>query len=280
MSLLAAAAVPFLGLTIGLTMSAAAVPHKLRELRNPACPYEALIYSPPGNGPFPLLLYLHGAGEQFGPLSSILSPGATGTPPVALVKGTALEVLEQQFVVVAPHTSNGWNLEPMLRFTDCLLASDSGLSIDPNRLYVTGHSMGGYGALLAATSHRFAAVVPVAPAGAPSTEALAGVPVWAFHGRNDVIVPSDVSSSLVAELQSMGADEHMARITLYDDAPAPVGWEDYIGHASTIPAYATPELYQWLLDSPKQAQGHSSKAHISLAAAKSDACEAGATCDT
>ena len=83
----------------------------------------------------------------------------------------------------------------------------------------------------------------------------AGVPVWAFHGKNDVIVPSFVSTGLVEALWNAGAskDPHCfsvqmipepadcrkdhVKLTLYDDAPAPPGWPDYYGHASTIPAY-------------------------------------------
>ena len=64
------------------------------------------------------------------------------------------------------------------RFVDFLLSSSSGLQLDATRLYVTGHSMGGAGALVAATTKRFAAVVPVAPAGSVRPAELRGVPLW------------------------------------------------------------------------------------------------------
>ena len=53
--------------------------------------------------------------------------------------------------------------------------------------------------------------------------------------------------ALIKGLRGLGAPEAESRLTLYDDAPAPVGWPTYFGHASTIPAYATEELYSWML---------------------------------
>eukprot|EP00434_Breviolum_minutum_P024844 symbB.v1.2.021942.t1/scaffold1929.1/size95800/6 len=215
-------------------------------LKDPAS-YEAIFFLPEVvDAKLPLLLYLHGAGEMRGELHEIISEGATGTPPVELSYGRAPKTLSQRFAVVAPHTSQGWSLEAINRFMDFLLA-DKSLNLDPTRLYVTGHSMGGAGALLAATSHRFAAAVPVAASGAPRASSVQGVPIWAFHGSNDVIVPSVVSKDLIEALWNAGASKDDVKLTLYEDAPAPPGWPDYFGHASTIPAYATLDLYDWLL---------------------------------
>ncbi len=45
-----------------------------------------------------------------------------------------------------------------------------------------------------------------------------------------------------------GASESEVKLTLYEQAPAPKGWPDYDGHGSPMPAYATPELWRWLLE--------------------------------
>ena len=62
-----------------------------------------------------------------------------------------------------------------------------------------------------------------------------------------MVVASGYSERLVKKLRAAGASEDLAKLTLYEKAPAPVGWPDYDGHASTIPAYATGDLYRWLL---------------------------------
>ena len=77
----------------------------LKEIKDPQT-YAALLYEPQGSGPWPLLLYLHGAGESGSNVAELISEGATGTPPVALEKGNAIDALSQ-FVVVAPQTSRG-----------------------------------------------------------------------------------------------------------------------------------------------------------------------------
>mmetsp|Transcript_15816 Transcript_15816/g.31974 ORF Transcript_15816/g.31974 Transcript_15816/m.31974 type:complete len:245 (+) Transcript_15816:115-849(+) len=221
----------------------------LMELNDPDT-FTALVHVPARLAltPAPLLLYLHGAGESGNDVRGLISEGATGTPPVELERGTALPVLRNQFVTVSPQTSHGWDADEIVRFVSYLLSPRSGLHLDRKRLYVTGHSMGGGGALAAAATGRFAAVVPVAPAVSAPPAALLGVPLWAFHGRNDVVVPSEVSETLVVQLRKLGANASDARLTLYEDAPAPSGYPSYLGHASTVPAYATAELWRWLLE--------------------------------
>lgn len=204
---------------------------KLREISDPNT-FTALAYAPPAQAEgsteaLPLLLYLHGAGESGSNVRDLISPGATGTPPVALEDGSALGVLAKRFAVVAPQTDHGWRPQEIGRFLDFLLSGKAahGLPpIDAKRCYVTGHSMGGGGALVAATLGRFAAAVPVAAAGYPTGHqafnALATVPLWLFHGRNDVVVPSSVSERVIEKLRAAGANESSARITLYGLLPA------------------------------------------------------------
>eukprot|EP00927_Polykrikos_kofoidii_P035142 TRINITY_DN29718_c0_g1_i1.p1 TRINITY_DN29718_c0_g1~~TRINITY_DN29718_c0_g1_i1.p1 ORF type:complete len:274 (-),score=37.69 TRINITY_DN29718_c0_g1_i1:143-964(-) len=244
------AALSTCGTTVGNACMAqsSSVGTTMREIRDPKT-FAAFVFAPLGSVPLrPLLLYLHGAGESGHNLDDLISEGATGTPPVSLKYGRALPVLYENFVVVAPQTSRGWRASDITHFLDFLTSDGSGVTFDPKRVYVTGHSMGGYGALIAGTTGRFAAVVPVAPAGAVQARDLQGVPVWAFHGKNDVIVPSTYSDMVIKGLKDMGASEDEARLTLYENAPAPPGWPEYYGHASTIPAYATGELYEWLLE--------------------------------
>eukprot|EP00928_Gymnodinium_smaydae_P040420 TRINITY_DN27414_c0_g2_i1.p1 TRINITY_DN27414_c0_g2~~TRINITY_DN27414_c0_g2_i1.p1 ORF type:complete len:243 (+),score=30.19 TRINITY_DN27414_c0_g2_i1:57-785(+) len=212
--------------------------------------YEALLHIPSNrsdaSGQLPLLVYLHGAGESGTNIADIISDGATGTPPVELYYGRAPTALADRFVVVAPQTSCGWDGERVVKLVDYLIADGPGLGLDVDRrrVYVTGHSMGGGGALRAAATGRFAAAVPVA---GTERRAPPGVPIWAFHGKNDRCVPSSITEQAISELRRAGSSDESVRLTLYDEAPTPPGYPHAVGHASTIPAYATLELYDWLL---------------------------------
>ena len=61
-----------------------------------------------------------------------------------------------------------------------------------------------------------------------------GIPCWVFHGAKDTVVPIYHSDNMVEALKLAGADVHY---TKYPDE----------GHFSWIPAYSTPELYEWML---------------------------------
>jgi predicted peptidase len=101
--------------------------------------------------------------------------------------------------------------------------------------------MGAYGAWYWSTMYpnRFAAVVPICGGGNPAHGfpdrvcALKNVPVWAFHGANDDIVPLSETQMLVETLKECGGN---VRLTVYPDS----------GHDSWTETYNNPELYDWL----------------------------------
>ena len=80
--------------------------------------------------------------------------------------------------------------------------------------------LGGGGAVHAATTRKFAAAVPVAGTASARADALQGVAVWAFHGKNDVVVPSHVSEHLVAGLRRAGVAEASAKLEHFADIGA------------------------------------------------------------
>ena len=107
----------------GFSSDSSAAP--LKQLRDPATGLTALVHEPPrasDSSPMPLLLYLHGAGESGTDVRGLISEGATGTPPVELERGTALPIVRNQFTMVAPQTSHGWEAEEISRFVDSLLS--------------------------------------------------------------------------------------------------------------------------------------------------------------
>jgi predicted peptidase len=178
-------------------------------------------------GLFPLILSLHGAGERGDDLDLVLVHGI----PKRLSDGEDLP-----FVVVAPQcpADERWSAESLARYLD-EVESDS--PVDPDRIYVTGLSMGGSGtwSLAIAQPHRFAAIAPICGRGDPTqAHVLKHLPVWAFHGALDPQVPLARSEEMVDALHACGG---AVRFTVYPDA----------GHDSWTQAYSDPDLYDWFL---------------------------------
>ena len=136
---------------------------------------------------WPLLIYLHGAGESGTDPKELLSPGATGTPPM-LAEANAPQL--QSLIVASPQTDAGWNTKRMANKVVGLLDEllQMKLGVDVKRVYLTGVSMGGAGVFSVASmhAHRWAAIVPVC--GAPPDDPrwahrLALKPLWIWHGE-------------------------------------------------------------------------------------------------
>ena len=97
--------------------------------------------------------------------------------------------------------------------------------------------MGGYGSWQMAADHpgRFASVVPVCGGGDPGdAEKLKGLPIWVFHGDQDIAVPFQRSVEMVDAIKK--AEGTKIRFTSLD----------HIGHNCWSATYATPELFQWI----------------------------------
>ncbi|MDG2149348.1 MAG: prolyl oligopeptidase family serine peptidase [Planctomycetota bacterium] len=197
--------------------------------------------APPESG-WPLLLFLHGAGERGKDLTQVKVHG----PPRLVGE---LAVL-REFVLVAPlcPQDEWWEARSLKSVLDKVLET---LPVDPDRLCVTGLSMGGYGTweLLAHYPDFFAAAVPICGGGDPTRlwpEVSADfdlqdlmhakdVALRVYHGEHDSIVPVEESHLLVEALRAEGGD---VEFTIYPDG----------GHDSWTRTYARPELYMWMLE--------------------------------
>ena len=193
---------------------------------------EALVSLPDGydaepGRAWPLLLFLHGAGERGDSLAAV---GIHG-PLKERRQGRDLP-----FVIVAPQVPEGerWTVGRVAAALDDALAT---YRVDADRVYLTGLSMGGFGTweAIQRMPGRFAAAVPVCGGGLPlGVETAREVPVWAFHGAMDSVVPVEMSVGMVRALRRAGGD---VRFTVYPDAD----------HDSWSETYANPEVYDWLL---------------------------------
>lgn len=195
-------------------------------------PLPYLLYAPDSNpgAKVPLILFLHGAGERGADLEKVK---AHGLPNVLETR----DPFPEPAFVVAPQCSakSWWTLE-----LDALETLLDGVCdrypVDPARLYLTGLSMGGYGAwhLALKDPARFAALASVCGGGIPPlAHKLRALPVWAFHGADDSVVPRSASESMIAALTRAGG---APQFTLYPG----------VGHDSWTRTYENPDLYHWL----------------------------------
>lgn len=184
---------------------------------------------------WPLLLFLHGAGERGENLELVKKHG----PPKLIAAGQ-----EFPFIVVSPQCPKDRHWEP-LELVALLDDLSSKYKVDDDRIYVTGLSMGGFGTweLAAYIPDRLAAIAPICGGGETFwARRFAHLPVWAFHGAKDTGVPLERSQKMVDELKKRGGNP---KLTIYPEA----------GHDSWTESYNNPKLYEWLLEqkrSPKE----------------------------
>lgn len=221
-----------------------------------------LLYLPPDYDAkaakqWPLILFLHGAGERGTNLTVVSAHGppklVKANPPAPKGESdanrkdreAATKLVSENFIVVSPQCAPGerWHSEALLSLLDNLLASHR---VDTNRVYLTGLSMGGYGswALLSKAPERFAAVAPICGGGEridillasrTKSAALKSLPIWAFHGAKDTAVPLVESERMVEALKKAGVKE--LQLTVYPEAD----------HDSWTATYNNPKLYEWFL---------------------------------
>jgi predicted peptidase len=182
-----------------------------------------------GTRAFPVILYLHGT-------------GLTGTDGREHIKGSLADVVRRQektfpFIVVFPQSHAGsWRADsPDGKLAIAILDDvQRSYRVDPERVYLTGASMGGDGtwSLAAAYPERWAAIVPVCGKGDPRTAAkIRGIPCWCFQGDADF---PERAREMIRALSRAGGRP------LYHEFPG-------VGHNCWGLTYAMPDLYEWLL---------------------------------
>ncbi len=202
---------------------------------------EYLLYLPKGydasgKKEWPLILFLHGAGERGSDLAKVAVHG-----PPKLVKKRA----DFPFILVSPQcpADQVWSDESLLGLLDSVMAEHK---VDGKRVYLTGLSMGGYGTWSLGVKYpeRFAAIAPVCGGGetinvllaaSGKAAALKSLGVWAFHGAKDSVVNLAESERMVSALKKAGVKD--VELTVYPDAD----------HDSWTRTYANEKLYDWFL---------------------------------
>lgn len=227
-------------LPVSAEPAVAASPQQPKHFEQPikvTAKLDYLLYLPPdyhrSRQRWPLILFLHGAGESGTNLDKVKIHG----PP------KLLETKPMPFIVVSPQSpGRGWNADSLNALLDDVRRH---YRVDQNRVYLTGLSMGGYGTWTLAAAHpeKFAAIAPICGGGNPAdAPKLAALPIWVFHGAKDPTVPLRRSEEMVEAIKAAGGE---VQFTVYPEAE----------HDSWTETYNNPKLYDWFLQHRRKAKG-------------------------
>jgi len=221
-------------------------------------PLGYLEYLPPGYGdgePRPLLVYLHDTAEA--------GDGSAATLPLVQELGIPKLIAagdwpdDRSFVVLAPQ----YGTVPANRH--CEIAGDVAAflefatrqyQVDASRVYLTGISCGAIGMwdyLGAYGDEVVAAAVPISGHASEGLQAagcapLATVPVWAFHGATDDLIPVAYVEGQIDQIRACdGAESAEIELTVYPDADHDAPW------SRTYDLSAGDDIYAWMLEHSK-----------------------------
>jgi predicted peptidase len=185
---------------------------------------------------WPAILFLHGFGESGDDIDAVSRHGP--------LKRALERRNDFPFIVLAPQCPRppyhrapyAWaEIEPDI--LGVLADARSRYRVDPERIYLTGLSMGGFGAFHLAAAHPelFAAVAPVCGGGkVENAPVYRGTPFWIFHGQQDPVVPAELSIKMAEAMKAAGVE---VELTLYPE----------LGHDSWTTTYRNDALYTWFL---------------------------------
>ena len=224
--------------------------HQRGEFTLPYRIYIPFNYDP--NKKYPLLLNLHGAGNR----------GSDNKRHLLFINRPLSnpELSVDEAIILYPHCplENKWvhtnwyagsydleqvpESEELKAVLEVLAQVRENYSVDPNRIYLTGYSMGGYGTWTLLMNHPdlFAAAVPMCGAGDPNKAGvIKDIPIWAIHGAKDPIVPVKGSRDMAAALEKAGATNFR-----YTELPE-------VEHDAWNYTFNTPEIFHWLFSQQK-----------------------------
>lgn len=183
----------------------------------------------------PLLIFLHGSGEKGNDLEKVKVHG-----PLNYLQNNVLDAF-----ILAPQCPQEayWESESLHQLIQKVIKENN--NIDTNRIYLTGLSMGAWGAWNLAFAHpeTFAALVPICGFvdRVPMIEncKIANIPTRIFHGLVDDVVDVNYSITIYKKLKSCSKD---LELTIFDDA----------NHDSWTRVYNNAAIYEWMFQQIKK----------------------------
>lgn len=174
----------------------------------------------------PILVFLHGRSLSGTNLDRVKRYGVL----YAMNKGQ-----EVPGIIIAPQSTGGWDPDKVIEIVDYVIEH---YNADPDRVYICGMSMGGYGTMDVAGKYpdRIAAAVAICGGGSVKyADNLAQVPLWVQHGNRDRAVPMSESKKIVNAIKKADPE---ADVTL---TIIPGGT-----HGSVERLFHRDEMYEWL----------------------------------
>lgn len=182
----------------------------------------------------PLIVFISGDGEKGTDIEKVKING-----PLKYLKTHQLDAY-----VLAPQCKEDENWD-ISSINELILKIQKENKIDPDKIYVTGLSSGGWAAWNLALSYpdKFAAIVPISGfvdlIDLESACKIANIPTRIFHGLLDDVVKTDYAVTIYKELKKCNAKD--VQLTIFDDA----------GHDSWTRVYDNPEIYEWMFKQTK-----------------------------
>jgi predicted esterase len=191
---------------------------------------------------YPLVIWLHGSGQSGSDNEAQMGgPTRVFTDAEHQGKNPCFMIAPQ-----CPSADIGWNKQVADQLMALIADLADKLPVDMNRLYLTGSSMGGFGSFSLATKYPqvFAAVVPLCGGSDPkNAEVLKQVPLWAFHGDKDDMVPVERTRNVMKAISDAGGE-----LGKYDELAG-------AGHGITGMVYSRADLHQWMFAQMRKQSG-------------------------
>lgn len=195
---------------------------------------------------YPLILFLHGAGERgddnlkqlkHGILPILAASDKLNEPCFLIAPQCPAELWWSDLDAKKSRLVGAKEPNPRLEAVLALVEEFSKTHpVDPRRFYVTGISMGGFGTwdLMGRVPEKIAAALPICGGGDRSiVSRYKDVPVWTFHGDADGTVPVTATTDLIDALEKAGGKP---KLTIYPG----------VHHDSWTMTYNNPEVIRWL----------------------------------
>jgi predicted peptidase len=208
-----------------------------RDVQYHYLPYLPKDYNTDTLKKWPLIIYLHGGSDRGTDLKKLYASGI----PDQIYRGR-----EFPFIIISPQCPQfiRWSTDNW--FENFYKEITTKYRIDKNKIYVTGFSLGGDGTWYLAAKYPdiFAAIAPMSGFTSHTdyldnnVDKLIYMPIWAFHGKIDNVVPFEETERIIKKLERKNKDLKFSI-------------EPEVGHWIHWLVYPKQELYDWFLKHDK-----------------------------